>query len=101
MIVSGNSFFDSNSPQSPSNLIFDNFGNYEAFRSFNLKLEQLSCQKVLHFVLLDNCFTDLFTEVQIPYGQAFKFCPGRFLERQSKFQPIYDWFYQLELLIKT
>ena len=77
-------FFDSNSPQSPSNLIFDNFSNYEAFHSFNLKLEQLSCQKVLHFVLLDNCFgyhRYLFTEVQIPYGQAFKFCPGRFLER--------------------
>ena len=41
----------------------------------------LSCKKVLNFVLLDNYFTDLFTEVQIQYRKTFKFGPERFLER--------------------
>ena len=36
---------------------------------------------MLNFVLLDNCFTDLFTEFQIQYWKDFKFVPGRFLER--------------------
>ena len=74
--------FASDSPQSPSNLIFlDNFGNYEAFHSFNLKSKQLSREKVLNFVLLDNYFTDLFTEVQLRHRKTFMFSPGRFLER--------------------
>ena len=42
-------------------------------------MEQLSCEKVLNFVLLDNYFTDLFTEVQIRHRKFFKFGPGRFV----------------------
>ena len=37
------------------------------FTSFNLKLEQSSCKKVLKFALLGNCFSDLLTEVKIWY----------------------------------
>ena len=55
---------------------------------------------MLNIVLLDNYFTDLFTEVQIRYRKTFKFGPGRLLERSSEFQPKYDCFQQLELLIK-
>ena len=32
---------------------------------------------MLNFVLLDNSFSDLFTEVQIRYQKTFKFGPGR------------------------
>ena len=46
---------------------FDIFGNSKAFHTFNLKLEQLSGKKVLKFPLLVNCFSDLFTEVEIWY----------------------------------
>ena len=56
----------------------DNFSNYEAFRTVS---EQLSYEKVLNFVLLDNYFTDLFTDVQIRYRKTFKFGPERFSER--------------------
>ena len=49
--------------------------------SFNLKVEQLSCEKVQYFVLLDNYFNVIFTEVQIWYRKTFKFGPGVFLER--------------------
>ena len=71
-----------NSPQPPPNsipwIVRQPLG---LSHSFNLKLEQLSCEKVLNFVLLDNYFTDLFTEVQIQYRKTFKFGPERFLER--------------------
>ena len=33
----------------------------------NPKLEQLSCKKAQKFATLDNCFSDLFTEVKISY----------------------------------
>ena len=41
---------------------------------------------------MGNCFSDLFTEVKIWYQKTFKFLLGRFLERQSNFQPKYDFF---------
>ena len=56
----------------------DNFSNYEAFHTVS---EQLSCEKVLNFVLRDNYFTDPLTDVQIRYEKTFKFGPGRFSER--------------------
>ena len=54
------------------------------FTQFRLELEQLSSQKLLSFVLLDNYFTDPLTEVQIWYQKTF--------ERESKSQPKYDCF---------
>ena len=60
--------FSSNSPQTTSKLNFvGNFGHSKAYHCFNLKLEQLSCKKVLKFVLLGNSFSDLITEVEIWY----------------------------------
>ena len=47
---------------------------------------------MINFVLLDNCFTNLFNEFQIRYRETFKFGTGHFLEKQSKFQPKYDCF---------
>ena len=51
-------FFDSNSPQTPSNSIpFDNSGNAKGLlHCFHLKLEQLSRKKGLKLALLGNCF---------------------------------------------
>ena len=46
-----------------------------------LTLEKLSCKKGQKFVLLDNCFSDLFTEVKIWYQNYFEFVLGHFLER--------------------
>ena len=46
---------------------FDNFGNSTGFYSFKLKLQHFSCKKVLKFFILGNCFSDLFTEVEIWY----------------------------------
>ena len=61
-------FFASTFNPDPFKLnLFDNYGNSKAFHSFNLKLEQLSSKKVLKFALLCNCFSDLFTEVEIWY----------------------------------
>ena len=58
--------FDSNSPETPSNLIsLTILVTLRPFTLFNLKLEQLSCKKVLKFALLGNYFSDLFTEVKI------------------------------------
>ena len=65
--VSGNNFLLLTCPDPFKLDFFDNFGNSKAFHSFNLKLEQLSCKKVLNFALLGNCFSDLFTEVEIWY----------------------------------
>ena len=48
---------------------------------FNMKLEQLSDQKILKLALLGNCLSDLFTEVEFWYEKNFKFVLGRFLER--------------------
>ena len=51
----------------PPQIFFDNSGNSKAFHSkaFNLKIKKLSCKKEVHFPLLGNCFSDLFTEVEI------------------------------------
>ena len=57
--------FDSNLPQAPSNLIFLTF--LVALRTFALFEPKISGKKVLKFVLLGNCFPDLFTEVEIWY----------------------------------
>ena len=56
---------------------------FESFNSFNLKLEKLNCKKVLNFALLDNSFSDLFTEVQIRCQKIFKFGPG-YVFRKTK-----------------
>ena len=44
-------------------------------------LEQVSCKKQETFALFDNCFSDLYTEVEISYSKYFTFVLGRFLER--------------------
>ena len=46
-----------------------------------MKLEQLNYKKTLKFVLLDNYFPDLFTEVQIGYWKPFKFGLRCFLKK--------------------
>ena len=81
-------FFASYSPQPPLNLIlWTILVTMRLFTQFHFKIAKLqkscnlSCKKVLNFVLLDNYFTDLFTEVQIQYRKTFKFGPERFLER--------------------
>ena len=57
-------FFSSNLPPDLFKLnLFDNYDNSKAFHIFNLKLEQLSCEKVLKFALFCNSFSDIFTEV--------------------------------------
>ena len=69
-------FFASNSPQTPSNLIsLTILVTVRPFTQFILKLEQLSRKKVLKFSLLGNCFSDLFTEVEISY-EDFQVCFG-------------------------
>ena len=61
-------FFHSNSSQTPSNLIsFMILVTLRPFTHLNLKLEQLSCKKVLKFAFFNNCFFDLFTDVEIWY----------------------------------
>ena len=64
--------------------LFNNFHDCKASDSFNLKLKQWICKKRPKVVLLDNCFPNLFTEVQILYLNHFKFGLGC-SERQSKF----------------
>ena len=57
--------FAFNSPPGPFKLdLFNNFSNFclTIFKSFHLKLKKKSCKKVLQLVLLDNYFSDLFTE---------------------------------------
>ena len=57
----GKHFFDSNLPQTPSNLIALTFlVALRAFTLFNLKLQQLSPK----IALLGNFFSDLLTEVE-------------------------------------
>ena len=78
MVVSGNRFLLLLSPGPFKLDLLDNFSNSQIMKpSFNLKLERLSCKKVLKFVLLDSFFFDLFTEVQIWYCKAFQFGLGR------------------------
>ena len=51
----------SNSPPDPFKFdLFDIFRRSNAFESFNLKSEQIVCEKALKFVLIDNYFPDLF-----------------------------------------
>ena len=42
---------------------FYGFSERGLSHSFNLKLQQLSSEKVLRFVLLGNCSSDFFTEI--------------------------------------
>ena len=75
-------FFASNLPQASSNLIFWTIlVTMRLYTQFQLKIRATKLQKVLDFVLLDNNFTNVITEVQILYRKTFKFGPGRFLER--------------------
>ena len=59
-------YLDSNSLQTPSNLIsLIYLVTPKPFIFFNLKLEILSCKKVPKIALLGNCFSQLFAEVEI------------------------------------
>ena len=61
-------FCDSNSLQTPSNIISLTFlVTVRILTLFNLKLEQLSGKKVVKLALLGNYFSNLFTEVEIWY----------------------------------
>ena len=85
--------FTSNLPQTPSNLILlTNFVTLRPLTLFQPKIRATKLQKARKFVLLDNYFPDLFTEVQNSYWKLFMFGQGPFLQRQSKFQPKYDCF---------
>ena len=55
-------FLASNSPQIPSNLI-----SLTILVTLRKKIERLNCRKVLKFALFDNCFSDIFSEVEIWY----------------------------------
>ena len=75
-------FIDSNSSFTTSSLIYLTiFVNLRPRHSFILKLEQLICKEVPKFVLLDNYFSDLFTNVQIWYWKPFKFGPRPFFRK--------------------
>ena len=81
MIVSENNFLLLTSLSTLQTNFFDNFSNYEAFHIVsNLKLEQLSCKRVPNFVVVDNYFTDLFTEVQRQYRKTINFGRDVFLK---------------------
>ena len=56
--------------------LLDYFHKFNAFDSFNLRLEQLICKRAVKVVFLDNFFPYLFTEVQIWYIKRFKFSLG-------------------------
>ena len=64
----------SNSPQAPSS--FTCLTIFFNSKVFNTVLEQLSCKKVLKFVLHDNYFFDIFFKVQIWYYKTFEFGLG-------------------------
>ena len=50
---------------------------------FQPKISATNLPKVLNFVLLENPFSDLFTEVQIRYRKTFKFASGRFFHKDK------------------
>ena len=86
-------FFVFNIPQSPSNLNLWTISlTMRLFRQFQFKINAIKLQKELYFLLVDNYFTNLFSEVQIRYRKAFKFGPVQILETESKFQTKYDCF---------
>ena len=61
-------FVDSNSSQTPSNLIsLTILVTLSLLHSFEINLEQLSCKKGLKFALLESSCCDLSTEVEIWY----------------------------------
>ena len=61
-------FFASNSPQTPSNLIYLTIlVTLRPFTHFKPKFGAIKLQKSATFALLGNCFSDLFTEVEIWY----------------------------------
>ena len=86
MIVSGNSFFASNLPQSPSNLIFWTIlVTMRFFTQFQIRIRATRLRKSANFILLDSYFTDPFTEVQIRYRKTFKFGQERFQKDKVNF----------------
>ena len=86
MIVSGNSFFASNLPQSPSNLIlWTILVTMRFFTQFQIRIRATRLRKSANSILLDNYFTDLFTEIQIRYRRTFKLGQGRFQKGKVNF----------------
>ena len=64
MVASTNRFLLLTRPGPFKLNLFNNFGDSKVTEhNFNLKIEELSPQKVLNLVLLDNYSSDLFTEV--------------------------------------
>ena len=61
-------FFDSNSPQAPSNLTpLTILVTLIPFTLFSPTMRAINLQKGQKFALIDHCFFDLFTELEIWY----------------------------------
>ena len=74
-------FFVSNSSESPPNLnVWIISLTMRLSTQFQFKIKSNSVEKKATFVLLDNYFTDIFSEVQIRYRKSLKFRPEHFLE---------------------
>ena len=74
--------FASNLPQTPLKRIsFTIFVTLRHLTSFSSKFKQISRKKVLKFLLLANCISNLFTQAKNLNWKTFKFVLGHFLER--------------------
>ena len=58
-------------------LLNEFLNSHDFGHSFNVRLEQLICKNALKFVILNDYFSNLFTEVLISYWKPFKFGLGR------------------------
>ena len=74
MTVSGNIFFDSDSPQTPSDLISLTSLVTLTSHCVNQKFEELSCKKLSKFALLGDYFSDLFQWGQKLVLKKFQIC---------------------------
>ena len=79
-------FFTSNLPQYPSDLIlWTILVTIRLFAQFQIRIRATRLHKSANFILLDNYFTNLFTEVQIRYRKTFKFGQERFQKDKVNF----------------
>ena len=60
---------------------FNTLWNSKTFSRISTKIRATELQKGAKFVLFDNCFSEILTEVQIWYWETSKLSLGRFLER--------------------
>ena len=87
MIVSGNSFYASNLPQSPSDsILWTILVTMRLFTQLQIRIRATRLRKSTNSILLDNYFTDPFTEIQIRYRRTFKLGQGRFQKDKVNFR---------------